>query len=164
MPLQQPSSVVFRAATEQDIPLLHSLIFQLAVYEKRPEEMTATTEDLYRCLFLQKAAIAVIMEYNGNAVGYSVFFSVFSTFKSRLSFYIEDIFILPNFRGLGLGTALFKHVAAYACSQNAHSLKWSCLNWNQPGIDFYESLGAVQENGSIHFRLSEDTLCKFSAD
>ena len=147
-----------RLALAQDVPLLLSLILELAKYEKRPQDMTATAEDLHHWMFKKQTVQALIALYDEMPAGYALFYPVFSSFKAKASMYVEDIFILPHLRGKHLGKTLFAQVAQQAIQQNMQSLKWSCLAWNQPSINFYTALGAQQEDGVHHFALSGSSL------
>ncbi len=150
-----------RIATENDIPIILSLIRELAVYEKLEHELIATEELMRQSLFCEKpAAEVLIAEYEDTPVGYALFFHNFSTFLGKKGLYLEDLFIKPHYRGKGFGKALLLHVVRLAKERNCGRVEWSVLNWNQPAIDFYKSLGAVPMDGWTVYRLDEEVIKK----
>ena len=134
--------VSFRFATEADTALILSFVRSLAAYEKMSEEVVATEEILREWIFVkQKAEVLFAME-NGKEVGFALFFHNFSTFLGRAGIYLEDLFVLPEHRGKGYGKAILRQLARIAVERGCGRLEWSCLDWNQPSIDFYLSLDA----------------------
>jgi GNAT superfamily N-acetyltransferase len=132
-----------RPATPDDVPLILELIRELAAYEKLSHEVSATEELLRRNLFGPLAnAEAVLACEAGTCVGFALFFHNFSTFLGKPGIYLEDLYIRPAFRGHGHGRALMVHLARLARDRDCGRFEWSVLNWNQPSIDFYHSLGA----------------------
>ena len=138
------SKIIIRNARVNDCELIKSFIQQLADYEKLSDDMIATTEDLERTLFGDKPyAEVVIGELNGEAVGFALFFHNYSTFIGKPGIYLEDLFVVPAARGKKVGKALLVHLAKIAVERNCARFEWSVLDWNQPAIDFYRSIGAV---------------------
>lgn len=153
---------VIRRATVSDVPLVLEFIQKLAEYEKLLHEVVATEEILYQSLFVEKKAEVVIGEENRQPVGFALFFHNFSTFVGRKGLYLEDLFVLPEKRGLGYGKALIKHLAALAVERNCGRMEWVCLDWNEPSIKFYKSIGAVPMEDWTIYRLAGNELEKFA--
>ena len=132
-----------RAATHADLPLIAALIRELADYEKLAHEVRFDEAVLGDRLFgAHPYAEVVIGELNSAAQGFALFFHNFSTFEGRPGIYLEDLFVRPAARGSGLGTALLAHLAALAVERDCARLEWAVLDWNEPSIGFYRSLGA----------------------
>lgn len=149
-----------RKADPSDNQLIFDFICELAKYEKLSSDVTATPEILYESLFVKKQAEVLIGEEDGQAVGFSLFFHNFSTFKGRACLYLEDIFIRPEYRGKGYGKKLLKEMAAIAVERKCDRFDWAVLNWNKPSIEFYKSLGAEPMDEWTVFRLKGDALKK----
>jgi GNAT superfamily N-acetyltransferase len=151
-----------RPATPTDIPLILSLIRELADYEKAPQEAIATDALLRRALFPKAPdrphAECVIGELDGIPQGFALFFTNFSTWKGRPGIYLEDLFVRPAARSQGLGKALFKHVAALAVSRGCARYEWAVLDWNTPAIDFYKAMGATPMEEWTIYRLTGPAL------
>ena len=147
-----------RFAQEEDITLILEFIKDLARYEKMLDDVSATKKLLTETLFEKEVAEVIIAEYKDEAVGFAVFFHNMSTFLAKPGLYIEDIFIKPEMRGKGFGKTIFAYIANLAKERNCGRLEWSCLDWNQPAIDFYESIGAEALDEWIGFRLTEDKI------
>jgi GNAT superfamily N-acetyltransferase len=141
--LSMRSPITIRPAVETDVPLILCLIRGLAEYEHLLDRVEATEEGLAHSLFRERYAEALIAEYAGEGAGFALFFHNFSTFTAKPGLYIEDLFVLPAFRGRGLGKALVKEAAKIAVARQCGRLEWSCLDWNEPSIQFYRGLGAV---------------------
>lgn len=136
-------SAILRPATLEDIPVLFQLIQALAEYEKLSHEVSGSAENLKQHLFGNPSYIeAILAEVEGKAVGFALFFHNYSTFLTQPGIYLEDLFVLPEYRRQGIGKALITHVAELAVSRGCGRLEWSVLDWNQPAIDFYEKIGA----------------------
>jgi GNAT superfamily N-acetyltransferase len=149
-------------ATEGDVPLILRLIQGLAVYEKL--EVTATEEGLRETLFGARPAADVIIAYAGDTpAGFALFFPNYSTFLGKPGLYLEDLFVLPEWRGQGLGHALMKRLAAIAIERGCGRFEWSVLDWNTPAIGFYEGLGARLMDGWSIVRVTGDALTKLAA-
>lgn len=138
-------SLSIRPAVAADVPLILSFIRALAEYEKLSSDVTATEEMLQSTLFPvngRPAAESVLGFVGDVPAGFAVYFTNFSTFLAKPGLYLEDLFVQPEFRGRGVGKALLLHLAALANRRGYGRMEWTVLDWNQPAIDFYESLGA----------------------
>ncbi|TRV46746.1 MAG: GNAT family N-acetyltransferase [Microcystis panniformis Mp_MB_F_20051200_S9] len=132
-----------RAAVATDVKAIFDLIAALAAYEKLSHLVTGNSQALGEHLFGEKPYIeALVAEVGGRIVGFALFFANYSTFLTKPGIYLEDIFVLPDYRGQGIGKALLIAVAKIAVARDAGRLEWSVLDWNQPAIDFYEKMGA----------------------
>lgn len=155
-----------RSATAADVPLILDLIRALADYEKLGHEVTATGEQLRATLFPSNGqapgAYCVIAEADGAPAGFALYFFNYSTFLARPGLYLEDLFVRPAFRGRGLGKALLLHLAKLANARGCGRMEWSVLDWNQPAIDFYESLGARRMREWQICRLTGPTLTQYA--
>jgi GNAT superfamily N-acetyltransferase len=148
-----------RAAQAEDVSKIFSLIESLAKYEKLSHALVGNAEALKEHLFGKHPyADAIVAELDDDIVGYALFFYNYSTFLTKPGIYIEDIFILPEYRRQGIGKALLVRVAQIAVDIDAGRLEWSVLDWNQTGIDFYENMGASILNEWRICRVSEDNL------
>lgn len=161
--MQTEETIAIRPVSEQDVGLLLGLIRELADYEKMSGDVEVTEELLLDSLFRRKAARAIIAEYAGKPAGYALFFYNFSTFTGRPGIYLEDLFVRPALRGLGVGRALFSHVARLAADGDCSRMEWSCLDWNEPSIRFYRGMGARPLSDWTQYRLDRSALAAFSA-
>ena len=152
------SQASYRFATPDDVPVILNLIKQLAEYEKAADQVVATEDLLHESLFAQRAAEVLLVEVDGRAVGFAVFFTSYSTWLARAGIFLEDLFVLPDERGKGYGKGLLVHLAQIAVERGCGRLEWNCLDWNQPSIDFYLSLGAEKMECWTTYRLEGDTL------
>jgi GNAT superfamily N-acetyltransferase len=135
---------LIRAATRADVPELLRLIRELAIYEKLEHQAVGTPAALAQSLFGERPACeALIADVGGRAVGFALFFTTFSTFLCKPGLYLEDLFVEPAHRGLGIGKALLARLAALTVERGGGRFEWRVLDWNEPSIRFYESLGAV---------------------
>lgn len=150
--------VTFRKAVREDVPLILEFIKGLAEYEKMSDEVVATEEILDEWLFDKEKAEVIFAIAKGEEVGFALFFHNFSTFLGRAGIYLEDLFVKPKYRGNGYGKAILKRLAQIAVERGCGRLEWSCLDWNQPSIDFYLSLGATPMSGWTGYRLTGKTL------
>ncbi len=133
-----------RAAEVRDVPLILRLVRELAEFEREPGAVVATEDMLSAALFGDRpAAEAVIAEHDSEAVGFAVFFQNFSTWTGRPGLYLEDLYVTSAARGLGVGTALLRHLAGIALDRGYGRFEWAVLDWNEPAIAFYRSMGAV---------------------
>jgi GNAT superfamily N-acetyltransferase len=154
--------VKIRPAAEPDISVLVSLIRALGEYEKAPPGAVPVTERLLRdALFGERPSAEALLALVGSEVaGYAIFFHNFSTWRARPGVYLEDLFVLPQHRGGGIGKALLKHVARIAVERGCPRMEWMVLDWNQPAIEFYRSLGAITLDEWTTFRLQDEALSK----
>ncbi|HEX6502457.1 MAG TPA: GNAT family N-acetyltransferase [Terriglobales bacterium] len=133
-----------RAATVNDVPLLAAMIRELAEFERELHLVVMTEQNLARDGFGPHPKFrAVVAEWNGRPAGYALFFGFYSTWEGRPGLFLEDLYVRPEFRSRGIGKALLGHVARTAREENCYGVRWEVLDWNQPAIKFYESLGAV---------------------
>ena len=147
-----------RFATEKDVALILGFIKALAEYEHMTDDVVATEDLLLEWIFEKKKAEVIFAVENGETVGFALFFHNFSTFLGRAGIYLEDLFVLPEFRGRGHGKALIQALAGIAVERGCGRLEWSCLDWNRPSIEFYRSLGAVPMDEWTVYRLTGETL------
>lgn len=133
-----------RLATHEDVPVLQSLICELAAFEKKAHKAVVTEQDLLRDGFgPQPKFRALIARWHGDTAGYASFFYFYSSFQGRPALFLEDLFVLERFRGHGIGKALLSAVAKLAIEENCFGLRWEVLDWNRPAIELYEKLGAT---------------------
>jgi GNAT superfamily N-acetyltransferase len=153
--------VTFRIepARESDVPLILGLINGLAEYERLADQVTATEDGLRASLFGASRAAEVLIAYaEAQPVGFALFFHNYSTFLGQRGLYLEDLFVLPEWRGRGAGKALLQHLARLAVERNCGRLEWAVLDWNIPAIRFYQSMGAKPMHDWTVFRLTGDSL------
>jgi GNAT superfamily N-acetyltransferase len=153
-----------RPADAKDIPLIAQLIRELAEYEREPHQAVATEEDIRRDGFSANPKFRVVIaEWGDEAAGFALFFYNYSTWLGRAGLYLEDLFVRPAFRRNGIGKALLTHLAKTAVEEGCGRFEWQVLNWNEPAIEFYKSLGArVMEEWST-MRISGEPLRKLAA-
>lgn len=155
---------MIRAATFADIPAIHRLIVELAIYEKEPDAVKATHADLEGALFGERpTAECVLAEQDGLPVGMALFFTNFSTWTGKPGLYLEDLFVMPAARGSGLGKALLVHLAGLAVARGYARFEWSVLDWNTPAIGFYQALGAKLMDEWTVMRVEGDALTALAA-
>ncbi|MBW8702589.1 L-amino acid N-acyltransferase MnaT [Streptomyces sp. MBT84] len=154
--------MVIRTAIPADVPVIHTLIRELAEYEKEPDQARATQNQLHEALFGERpAAFAHIAETeDGEAVGFALWFLNFSTWRGVHGIYLEDLYVRPGARGSGYGKALLTELARICVDRGYERLEWSVLNWNRPSIDFYEALGARPQDEWTVYRLTDEALTK----
>ena len=148
----------FRFAQRGDEARILDFIQALAVYEHLENEVVATTALLEEWLFDKKKAEVIFVMEDGREVGFALFFHNFSTFLGRAGIYLEDLFVLPEYRGRGCGKGLLTRLAQLAVERGCGRLEWACLNWNQPSIDFYLSMGAKPMNDWKVYRITGERL------
>jgi GNAT superfamily N-acetyltransferase len=154
---------VIRPATPADVPTVARLIRALAEYEKLTHTLVLDEDRLRDHLFGSRPFVEVLIaEDAGTPVGYALFFPTYSSFLTRPGIYLEDVFVLPEYRGRGHGKALLAALARLAVERGCGRLEWSVLNWNEPSIGFYESLGAVPMDEWSVYRLTGDALTKLA--
>ncbi len=143
-----------RRAEEKDVAKILFFINGIAEYEKMTDEVVVTEQALKEWLFEKKIAEVLFAVEDGEEVGFALFFPNFSTFLGRGGLYLEDLYVMPEYRGKGHGKALFQRLAEIAVERNYGRIEWRCLNWNEPSVEFYYSLGAVALDEWTTFRLS----------
>jgi GNAT superfamily N-acetyltransferase len=158
------NELTFRKAEEQDCGLILYFIRELATYERMLGEVVATEELLSDWLFKKHSAEVIFACEDGKEVGFALFFHNFSTFVGRAGLYLEDLYVLPEYRGKGYGKALLKRLAAIAVERGCGRMEWVCLDWNKPSIDFYRSLGAHPMDEWTIWRVSGETLDQLAKD
>lgn len=155
-------NATIRAAVPSDVPAILSLIRELAEYEKLLDMLVATEASLHQALFGSRPSVeALVADVGSQTVGFALFFHNFSTFLGKPGMYLEDLYVRPAFRGQGLGKALLARLAQMANERDCGRLEWSVLNWNEPSIRFYESLGARPMSDWTVYRLTGDALRQF---
>ena len=152
----------FRYAEEKDTALILHFIRQLAIYEKMEDQVTADEHLLKEWLFEKQTARVIFALEEEREVGFALFFHNFSTFLGKGGIYLEDLFVLPEHRGKGAGKGLLRQLARIAKERGCGRMEWCCLDWNQPSIDFYLSLGACPMADWTLYRLTGDTLDKMA--
>ncbi len=158
-----PSDIRIDPATAADVPLILELIKGLAEYERLAPDVVATEEGLRRALFGETSHARVLIARAGaQGVGFAVYFYNFSTFLGRPGIYLEDLFVLPAWRRRGIGRRLLGHLAKVAVAENCGRLEWSVLDWNEPAIQFYRSIGARPMDEWTVYRLTGDALVRFA--
>ena len=148
----------FRFAEKADAPLILAFIKALAEYERMQDQVVATEALLEEWLFDKHGAEVLFVLEDGREVGFALFFGSFSTFLGRAGIYLEDLFVLPEKRGRGYGKALLRKLASIAVERGCGRLEWSCLNWNEPSIGFYLSMGAQPLEDWTTYRLEGASL------
>lgn len=142
---------MIRRAVPADVPVLLALVRELAEYEREPDAVEATEVDLHRALFDSDVAGCHVAESDGAVVGFALWYVTFSTWKGRPGLWLEDLFVRPGARGTGLGRQLLQTLAAVCVERGYPRFEWWVLDWNQPAIGFYRSLGAVaQDDWTVH--------------
>ena len=158
------SDFEIRQATAVDVPLILSFIRQLAEYERLSHEAVMTEEILRQSLFGPRPSAEVLLGYSGGApVAFAVFFHNFSTFLGKPGLYLEDLFVIPEMRGRGFGRAMLIQLARIARERKCGRFEWSVLDWNEPAINFYKSLGAVPMDEWTIFRVTGSALDRLAA-
>jgi GNAT superfamily N-acetyltransferase len=158
-------TITIRPATEQDVPLIQGFIRDLARYEHLEHEMVATEEGLHKTLFGERRYAEVVFACVGaEPVGFALFFHNYSTFLGKPGIYLEDLFVRPEARGRGIGKRLLAWLAQTAVARDCGRLEWAVLDWNEPSIGFYRSLGAVLKSEWQIFRLTGNPLEALAAE
>jgi GNAT superfamily N-acetyltransferase len=158
-------SLVITPAAPADVPLILSLINELAEYEKLRHESVATEAAIHQALFgATPRAETVIARFDGEPAGFALFFHNFSTFLGKPGLYLEDLFVRPAYRGRAIGKALLKYLAALALERGCGRFQWQVLDWNRPSRDFYESLGAQADPTWVNYRLTGEALRRLAGN
>ena len=158
------SKFQIRPAKPNEAGLILEFIKKLADYEKCSDEVVADEATIYNSIFVEKAAEVVFAEEDGVVIGFALFFHNFSTFVGRKGLYLEDLFIIPEKRGLGYGKAILKYLAKIAVERNCGRMEWICLDWNAPSLAFYRSIGAIPLDEWTVQRMTEDVVKEFAAE
>ena len=156
------SDFKYRYATSNDVPLILEFIKELAIYEKMLDTVVASEELIYDWLFNKKIAEVIFALEENIEVGFALFFHNFSTFLGKGGIYLEDLYVKPDYRGKGYGKGLLRTLSKITVERNCGRLEWCCLNWNQPSIDFYLSIGAQPMDEWTTYRLTGETLEKLA--
>ncbi len=163
VPALEGMTSLIRPAAPEDIPLIRRFILDLAVYEKMSHEVLATEAQLEKSLFGDKPAAECLLAFSGDQpAGFAIFFGNYSTFLAKPGLYLEDLFVKPEFRGQGIGKALLLYLARLANQRGCGRMEWAVLDWNQPAIDFYESLGASRMKDWTICRLAGQELARYA--
>ena len=158
-------TITIRPAGRDDVPLVLQFIRDLARYERLEHEVCASEAELAEALFGERRYAEVVFACSGGApVGFALFFHNFSTFKGRPGIYLEDLYVAPQMRGKGIGRKLLERLARTALERRCARLEWAVLDWNEPSIAFYESLGAVPLDEWRTFRLTGAALERLGAE
>lgn len=153
-----------KKAVEADAPVIHYFIEQIAIYEKLLHQVTSTPQDVARVFFCENPRVfCYLAYYNNEPVGFMVYFFNFSTFLCKHGIYLEDLFVLPDYRGKGFGKVMLSYLAGIAVAENCGRMEWSVLDWNTPSIEFYKSLNAVAMDEWTTFRLQEEDIRALAA-
>ncbi|HDS1757573.1 GNAT family N-acetyltransferase [Pseudomonas sp. M5] len=156
-------SLIIRPAVRADAAQILAFITELAEYERARHEVIATLADIEHSLFDEGSTVhSLICERDGQAVGFAVYFYSYSTWLGRNGIYLEDLYITPEQRGGGAGRDLLRHIAREAVENRCGRLEWSVLDWNEPAIGFYKSLGAEPQDEWVRYRLDGDKLLQFA--
>lgn len=148
----------FRTAIREDVPLIYQMICDLALYENLLNEVVCDEATLEDWLFERHRAEVIFAMVEDKEVGFALFFHNFSTFLGRSGLYLEDLYVMPDYRHQGIGTTMFKELARIALARECGRMEWWCLDWNQASINFYKGLGAEAMEDWTVYRLSGDTL------
>jgi GNAT superfamily N-acetyltransferase len=156
-------SISIRPATPADVPLIMTLIVELAVYEKLENEVSATEQDLHRALFGDRPVVeGIVALLDDEAVGYALFFPTFSSFLAKPGLYLEDLYVRPAARGFGVGRRLLEYLARVAVDRGWGRFEWAVLDWNEPSIAFYKRMGATPMHDWTVFRVTGTALEKLA--
>jgi len=159
----ETKNFTIRPATIIDVPIILQLIRDLATYERAPNQVTATETQLIDVLFGEKSVAEVLLAFEDEIpIGFAVFFHNFSTWLGRPGLYLEDLFVKPETRGKGYGRALLIHLAKIARDRGCGRMEWAVLDWNEPAIQFYKSLGAQPLDEWKIFRLTRDGIARLA--
>jgi GNAT superfamily N-acetyltransferase len=158
-------ATTIRPATPDDVETILDFIRKLAIYEREPDAVTATTEDLRLHGFGENPYFhCLICEQDDLPVGFALYFFDYSTWLGRPGLYLEDVFVDPPFRGMGFGKALLEELAKIAIKKGCARMKWEVLDWNTPAIDFYQSMGAELQKEWLNVRLSGKALRRLAGE
>ena len=157
------NELTIRQALVDDASTILRFVTELAIYEKAEHEVLATEQTIKETIFASQSHVnALICELNGEPIGMAIYFFNYSTWLAKPGLYLEDLYVTEAKRGLGAGKLLHKQLAAIAVNQGCGRFEWSCLDWNTPARDFYESIGAVAQTEWVGYRMSGQTLLDFA--
>lgn len=145
-------------ARPEECGTILNLIKEIALYEKMLDQVTATEESLYESIFVQQRAHVVLIRYQQKEIGYMLYFFNYSTFTGGANLYLEDLFILKEYRHFGIGKQMFQILAQIALTNNCQRIDWVCLDWNETGLKFYQSIGAELLDFWVVHRLEKDNI------
>jgi GNAT superfamily N-acetyltransferase len=155
---------MIRSATTADVPAIHQLIIELAIYEREPDAVVASIEDIHNTLFgTDPVAYCHVAEIDGQIAGIAIWFLNYSTWLGKAGLYLEDLFVKPEFRKRGIGLELMKTLAKLCVDRGYERFQWWVLDWNEPSINFYKSIGAEAMDEWTVYRLSGSALKSFAA-
>lgn len=154
----------YRFARVEDVPQIQRFIYDLAVYEKLEHECHSTEDLLIRRLFEQRLAEVILYSFEGVDVGMSLFFTTYSTFEASGCMYLEDLYVMPEYRHRGFGKEIFYVLACICLERDYARLEWSCLDWNTPSLTFYQGLGAQPQSEWVKLRLDRDDIQKIGKE
>src|SRR5215468_9705714 len=161
--MNRPENFQIRPACVEDVPVILQLIRDLATYERAPNEVTTTEEQLVDVLFGERPGAEVLLVFEADlAVGFAVYFYNFSTWLGRPGLYLEDLFVKPEKRGKGYGRAMLVELAKIAGDRGCGRMEWAVLDWNEPAINFYRALGAMPMHEWTVFRLTREEIAKLA--
>lgn len=159
------TNLVVREAVVSDAKILFKFIKDLAIYEKAEHEVLATESSIRDSIFAHNSHVyALVCEFDGKVIGSAIYFFNYSTWLAKSGLYLEDLYVMPEYRGKGAGVKLLKAMAAIAHDKDCARFEWSCLDWNTPSREFYHSLGAVSQDEWVGYRMAGKTLSDFAAD
>ena len=147
----ETEKILVREAGEDDVYILYDMIKGLALHEKRPFDVTGSVDMLKNWLFYRHIATALIAESDGITIGYAIYYPVFASFSANGNVHLEDFFIKKEYRKMGYGMKFFECIVDRVLKEGYSKIEWSCLDWNESAISFYEKIGAVYENGRKYF-------------
>lgn len=157
------SNIIIRDAVIEDSATILDFITQLAIYEKAQHEVKTNIEQIKKTIFAKDATVkALICEQKGHAIGFAVYFYNYSTWLGTNGIYLEDLYVNKDKRGKGAGKAILKHLVKKAYDEGCGRVEWSCLDWNTPSREFYESIGAKSQDEWIGYRLQGDAIANFA--
>lgn len=157
------NKIEIREANVEDTETILRFITELATYEKLESEVKTSISDIESSLFSQEStAHAIICEVSGEPIGFAVFFYNYSTWLGKNGLYLEDLYVSPEYRSIGAGKAILKYLAQLAVSKKCGRFEWCVLDWNEPAIEFYKSIGAKPQNEWVIYRLTGDELKAFA--
>jgi GNAT superfamily N-acetyltransferase len=161
--MEKSTDFQIRSARVNDVPIILQLIRDLAKYERAPDDVVATEQQLIEVLFGERPVAEVLLAYEGESpVGFAVYFYNFSTWLGRPGLYLEDLFVKPEKRGKGYGRALLVELAKIARDRGCGRMEWAVLDWNEPAIKFYRALGATPMHEWTVFRLTREEIAKLA--